>query len=540
MASDPVSDLRGAVGQAATELRGDGAVDLPALERPPRPDFGDYSTNAAMLLAPALGESPRAIAERLGDVLDDRLGEAVEKVEIAGPGFLNLFMADAWYLGALAGLIAAGERYGEGRPETAERVNVEFVSANPTGPLTVASGRHAAYGDSLCRILELAGHEVEREYYVNDHGTQVQRFGQSIQARARGEEPPEDGYRGDYVTELAERIPGAAGTDPGELAIRGVELMVASVRETLERFRVRMDTFTFEHELHESGEVESALESLEQVFSSEGAEWLRTTAYGDDKDRVLRRSNGELTYFATDIAYHRHKRDRGYDRVIDVLGPDHHGYFRRLYAAWQSLGGEPERFEILTMQLVNLTEGGQRMQMSKRAGALATLDDLLDDIGVDPARWFLLQRSHDTPLDLDLELARRETQDNPVYYVQYAHARIASILRKAGTERVEAALATDLASSSEQLHPSARSLVKRLLEFPGEVEEAAERRAPHRLTTYLHEAAQEFSAFYRDVRVVGAAEEGGDENVRLAICCMTKRVLARGLGLLGVSAPEEM
>jgi arginyl-tRNA synthetase len=540
MASDPVSELRGAVGEAAAELNGGRGMDLPALERPPRPDFGDYSTNAAMLLAPALGESPRAIAERLGAALGDRLGSAVDRVEIAGPGFLNLFMADAWYLAALAGLLAAGERYGGGRPETVERVNVEFVSANPTGPLTVASGRHAAYGDSLSRILEKAGHEVEREYYVNDHGSQVRRFGESIGARARGEEPPEDGYLGDYVVELAERIPGAAEADPDELARRGVELMIESVRATLERFGVHIDRFTFERELEESGAVELTLERLDQVYPSEGALWLRTTAFGDDKDRVLRRSSGELTYFARDIAYHEHKRARGYDRVIDVLGPDHHGYVRRMQAAWQALGGEPERFEILIMQLVNLTEAGERVQMSKRAGALVTLGDLVDDIGVDAARWFLLQRSHDTPLDLDLELARRHTQDNPVYYVQYAHARIASILRKAGEARVRAALEADLAASSEQLHPSARSLVKRLLEFPREVGEAAERRAPHRLTTYLHETAQEFSAFYRDVRVVGAAEEGGDEEVRLAICSMTKRVLASGLDLLGVTAPEEM
>jgi arginyl-tRNA synthetase len=540
MASDPVSELRGAVGEAAAELNGGMGMDLPALERPPRPDFGDYSTNAAMLLAPALGESPRAIAERLGAALGDRLGGAVDKVEIAGPGFLNLFMADAWYLAALTGLLAAGERYGEGTPETVERVNVEFVSANPTGPLTVASGRHAAYGDSLSRILEKAGHEVDREYYVNDHGSQVRRFGESIGARASGEEPPEDGYLGDYVAELAERIPGAAEADPDELARRGVELMIESVRATLEGFGVHIDRFTFEHELHETGAVERTLERLEQVYPSEGALWLRTTAFGDDKDRVLRRSSGELTYFATDIAYHEHKRERGYDRVIDVLGPDHHGYVRRLEAAWRALGGNPERFEILIMQLVNLTEAGQRVQMSKRAGALVTLDDLVEDIGVDAARWFLLQRSHDTPLDLDLELARRHTQDNPVYYVQYAHARIASILRKAGDARVRAAFDADLAGSSEQLHPSARALVKRLLEFPREVGEAAERRAPHRLTTYLHETAQEFSAFYRDVRVVGAAEEGGDEDVRLAICSMTKRVLASGLDLLGVTAPEEM
>jgi arginyl-tRNA synthetase len=538
--SDPVGELRDAVAAAAADLRGDGSVQLPTLERPPRPDFGDYSTNAAMMLAPALGEQPRATAERLGGVLDRKLGEAVDKVEVAGPGFLNLFMTDTWYLGALAGLLAAGERFGEGRPEVAERVNVEFVSANPTGPLHVASGRHAAYGDSLSRILQLAGHEVEREYYVNDRGTQALRFGESIGARARGEEPPEGGYHGQYVLELAERIDGAAEADVEDLADRGVDLMLESARATLERFRVHMDRFTRESATHADDAVHRILGRLEQVYPSEGATWLRTTAFGDDKDRVLVRSSGELSYFASDIAYHDDKLARAYDRVIDVLGADHHGYVRRIHAAWQALGGDPDRFEILIMQLVNLTEGGKRVQMSKREGTLVLLDELIDDIGVDAARYFLLQRSHDTTLDLDLDLARRNTQDNPVYYVQYAHARIASILRKAGDERVTAALAADLAASREQLHPSARSLVKRLLEFPGEVQEAAGRRAPHRLTTYVHEIAQEFSAFYRDVRVVGAAEEGGDEDVRLAISVMTKRVIARALDLLGVSAPEEM
>jgi arginyl-tRNA synthetase len=538
--SDPVSELRDAVGAAAGELRGDGQVPTPALERPPRPDFGDYSTNAAMMLAPALGEAPRATAERLGQALGERLAEAVERVEVAGPGFLNLFMTDAWYLGALAGLLASGDRYGAGSPETPERVNVEFVSANPTGPLHVAHGRHAAYGDSLCRILELAGHEVEREYYVNDHGTQVGLFAESIRARARAEEPPEDGYQGDYIAELAGRIDGAADVELDDLAKRGVALMLEGINGTLERFGVHMDRFASERELYESRAVERTLAGLDHVYPSEGATWLRTSAFGDDKDRVLKRSSGELTYFAPDIAYHAGKLARGYDRAIDVWGADHHGYVRRLSAAWQAIGGDPERLELLIMQLVNLTESGRRVQMSKRAGTLVALDDLIDDIGVDAARFFLLQRSHNIALDLDLALARSETQDNPVYYVQYAHARIASILRKAGEERLAAALAADIAGSSERLHPSARALVKRLLEFPGEVQEAADRRAPHRMTTYVHETAQEFSAFYRDVRVVGAADEGGDEDVRIALSVMTKRVIARGLELLGVSAPDEM
>ena len=541
--SDPVRDLLGAVGQSAVELRGDGMAELPGLERPPKPDFGDYSTNAAMLLAPQLGQPPRAIAERLGDVLRTRLGDSVEKLEIAGPGFLNLFMADRWYLQALAGLVSAGDAYGSGSRAPGERINVEFVSGNPTGPLTVAHGRHAAYGDALCRIVEFAGFELEREYYVNDHGSQVLRFGESIRARARGQEPPEDGYQGDYVRDLAERIEGAAEADPAELAARGVELMLEGVRTTLGRFRVRVDRFFSERSLHEQDAYERALATLEErgyVYRHEGAVWLRTSALGDDKDRVLRRSSGELTYFASDIAYHSDKLERGYDRVVDVWGADHHGYVGRMRAAWLALGGDPDRLELLIMQLVTLSEGGRRVRMSRREGEFVTIDELLDDIGVDAARWFLLQRSHDTPIDVDLELARRQSQENPVYYVQYAHARIASILRKAGEERVRAALAADLAGSDETLHPSARSLLKRLLEFPAEIDEAAARRAPHRLTTYVHETAQEFSAFYRDCRVLGAAEEGGDEDVRLAACVMTRRVIARGLELLGVEAPEEM
>ena len=435
----------------------------------------------------------------------------------------------------------AGEAFGRG--DAGEHVNVEFVSANPTGPVTVASARHAAYGDSLSRVLERAGNQVEREYYINDTGTQVRLFGESIRARARGEKPPEEGYLGDYVTELAGRIEGAAEGDPDELARRGIELLLEGVRAALGRFRVNMDEYFSERSLHESGAIEDALRRLDEqgdLYEHEDALWLRTTAYGDDKDRVLRRSTGDYTYFAADIAYHMHKLGREYDRALDVWGADHHGYIDRLRAAWQALGGDPDRFEIVIMQLVNLSEAGERVKMSKRAGAIATLDDLLDDIGVDAARWFLVSRSNDTTLDLDLELARKQSQDNPVYYVQYAHARIASILRKAGDGRVEAALAADLLASPERFHPSARALVKKLLELPAEVRDAAERRAPHRLTTYATETAQDFSAFYRDCRVVGAAEEGGDEDVRIVICVLAKRVLAQSLDLLGVEAPESM
>ena len=537
--SDPVATLRSALADAAAELRGDdgGVSELPRLERPPKPDFGDYSTNAAMLLAPALGEAPRAVAERLGGIVEERLRESVARVDVAGPGFLNLFMSDAWCRDALMHMLAAGDAYGSGVVERPERILVEFVSANPTGPITVASGRHAAYGDALARLLEFAGHTVEREYYVNDAGTQIELFGESIRARARGEEPPEDGYKGEYVATLAGRIPDAASLPSDELARRGVELLLEDVRATLERFQVRFDRFFSESSLHERGVIDKAIALLEErghVYPSEGAVWLRTTTFGDDKDRVLRRSTGEFTYFASDIAYHEDKLERGYDRAINVLGADHHGYVGRVRAAWEALRGDPAAIEFPIMQLVNLTERGERVQMSKREGEFVTLDDLLDDIGVDTARFFLLQRSHDTTLDLDLALAREQSQENPVFYVQYAHARIASIFRQlGGSEAATVALGGDAAP---ELHPSERVLIKRLLEWPGEVALSAERRQPHRLTTFTHDTAQDFSAFYRDCKVVGSDSEA----FRIALCMATKRVLASGLDLLGVSAPEQM
>ncbi|HEX2162001.1 MAG TPA: arginine--tRNA ligase [Thermoleophilaceae bacterium] len=540
--TDPVKDLSEAVIAAAESLGGEPAK-APTLERPPQADLGDYSTNAAMMLAGALKQPPRAIAERLGEALEGALGDGVERVEVAGPGFLNLFMADDWLKSAAAAALGDGDEFGRSVVEAPERVNLEFVSANPTGPITVAAGRHAAYGDSLARVLELAGSEVDREYYVNDYGGQVQRFGASIRARALGEAPPEDGYQGEYVKEVAAGIEGAGELDVEELAKRGVAIMLEGVEATLRRFRVEMDRFSSERELQEGGAVEAAIERLREqghVYESEGATWLRSTEFGDDKDRVLRRSNGEKTYFAADIAYHEDKRGRGYDHVVDVLGADHHGYLGRMRAAWQALGGDPQRLEQVTMQLVNLLEDGQRAQMSKRGGQFVTLDELVDDIGVDATRWFLVQRSPDTALDLDLDLARQRSQDNPVYYAQYAHARIASILRRAAEGQVAAAVAGDLAVSREVLHPSARDLVKKLLELPEEVRIAADRRAPHRMAVYVTEVAQSFSAFYRDCKVIGAAEEGGDEDLRLALCELTRRVIARSLDLLGVEAPDEM
>jgi arginyl-tRNA synthetase len=401
----------------------------------------------------------------------------------------------------------------------------------------VGHARNAAYGDALARLLAFEGHDVTREFYVNDYGSQIRRLGESIQAQARGEEVPEDGYRGDYVADLARQIEGAAELDAEELAVRGVELMLDRMCESLKRFRVEHDVWFSERTLHtarppDPDPVRHAFAVLEQqgrVYRSDGALWLRTSEFGDDKDRVLERSSGDHTYFASDIAYHQNKLERGFDRLIDVWGADHHGYVSRQKAAFEALGGDPDRLELLIMQFVQLA-GGQ--SMSKRAGEFVTLDDLVAEIGVDAARWFLLARSHDTKIELDLDLAREESAENPVYYVQYAHARIASILRKAGGD-----VAPEVRPVA--LEDAERALIKKLLAWPGEAHEAAERRAPHRVATYALELAREFTAFYEACPVLKAP----DENVRalrLALSLGTQRTLARALDLLGVEAPASM
>jgi arginyl-tRNA synthetase len=554
--------LRETVLALASELAGGereprGSIGL---ERPPKADFGDYSTNAALLLAPAAGAPPRELAQRLGEMLGEQLGGQLERFEVAGPGFLNLFLSDGWCRAALAATIAAGERFGRGEAATPERVLVEFVSANPTGPMHVGHARNAAYGDALARVLAFHGHSVEREFYVNDAGSQVRKLGESIGALARGEQVPEDGYRGEYVPALVAEVQEALGVqdagsvDPGELGAAAVHAMVGRMQRSLAGFRVRsFDRWAYESALHAPREdlrdaagaavspVEHALALLERsghTYRHEGALWLRTTDFGDDKDRVLVRSSGEHTYFASDIAYHQDKRERGFDRQIDIWGADHHGYVARMSGAYEALGGDPTHLEMLIMQLVHLLRRGERAQMSKRAGEFVTLDDLVEEIGVDAARWYLLSRSHDTTIDLDLDLAREQSSENPVYYVQYAHARIASVLAKAGEQRVSQAL-EECAEADVALDPTERALVKELLAFPGEVRAAAERRAPHRIAAYALLLAQTFTAFYRDCRVVGAGA-AALESQRLALSVAAMRALATALDLLGVGAPSQM
>jgi arginyl-tRNA synthetase len=547
---DPVSELRAALANAANSLRDGGAESTasPRLERPKRADQGDYATNAAMLLAPTLGSAPREVAERLGQALTHALGDTLRSYEVAGPGFLNLVLSDAWHSSALRHVLDAGQSFGSGGAADPERILLEFVSANPTAVLVAASGRHAAYGDSLARILLHRGHAVSREYYFNDAGSQIHRLGLSVRARALGQAPPEDGYQGEYVADLSTQIEGAAdeSVDVDVVAGRAVAILLEQIKTTLIRYGVKFDTFFSERTLHDGSPsaLERAIEQVKDaghVYEHDGAVWLRTTTFGDDKDRVLTRSDGEPTYFAADVAYMANKRDRGFQRQLLPVGADHHGYVARLKAAFEALGNDPDLLEPLIIQFVHLVEGDARAAMSKRRGDFVTLDALLDEIGVDATRFFMLQSSHDRTLDLNLDLARSSSAENPVYYIQYAHARTASMLVRLGDERVAAAVAADAdwAVPNADLHPSERELIKQLLALPEEIAEAADRRAPHRIAAYALELAQVFSAFYRDCKVVGAEPQEA-ESFRIALCVASRTQLALVLDLLGVSAPDSM
>jgi arginyl-tRNA synthetase len=485
------------------------------LERPNDPAHGDLASNVALRLAPARRRSPRELAAELAD---GAVGvDWVERAEVAGPGFLNLWLAPGWYGDALAELLAAGAAYGEGWAQARERIQVEMVSANPTGPIPVSAARNGAYGDSVARLFEFAGNEVEREYYYNDAGLQVERFRASVEARRRGEEPPAEGYHGDYVKELAQ-IPG----DP-------VPPMLEQIRRTLERFRIHYDSWALQSELEKR-----LPEFLPRVdtYEKDGAVWARSSAYGDDDDRVIVRSpdqGGTPTYRAADIVYLADKLERGFDRAIYVLGTDHHGT-RNWYAAIaRMLGYDPARVEVLLYQLVHLTRGSEIAKVSKRRGELVTLDELMDEVGVDAARWYLVSRGPDQTIEIDVDLAAEKTQKNPVYYVQYAHARIAGILRNAGQAEVGSEPPAALAEEE-------KSLIKRLTEFPGVVAEATERRGPHAIPTYAIRVADDFHRFYQEHRVLGSDAQA----FRLGLCRATQDVVARCLDLIGVEAPERM
>jgi arginyl-tRNA synthetase len=486
------------------------------LERPSDTAYGDYATNLALRLAPERKRPPRELAAELAAGAAEL--PAVERAEAAGPGFVNLWLAASWFGEALAEILAAGKDYGGGFAHRRERVQVEMVSANPTGPIVVSAARNGAYGDSVARLLEFAGHEVEREYYYNDAGTQVERFRASVEAVRRGDEPPENGYHGDYVRELA-----AGDGDP-------VEPMLEEIRATLARFRIHFDGWALQSELETRvGELLARLPTYER----DGAVWVRSSEFGDEQDRVLIRSperGGLPTYRAADVAYLVDKLERGFDRAIYVLGADHHGT-RNWYAAIaRMLGYDPERVEVLLYQFVHLARGGERTPMAKRSGDIVPLDNFLDEIGVDAARWYLVSRGPDQAIEIDVDLAAERTQKNPVYYVQYAHARIAGVLRNAGDATVSAARPGPLAEEE-------RELVKRLTEFPGLVAEATDRRGPHAVPAYAIRLADDFHRFYHHHRVLGS---GDAEAFRLGLCRATQAVVARSLELIGVEAPDRM
>jgi arginyl-tRNA synthetase len=487
------------------------------LERPSNPEHGDFATNAALQLAPDRKRPPREIAEELAAQASGL--ELVERAEVAGPGFVNIWLAPAWYSEALAEILEAGEGFGGGFADPVERVQVEMVSANPTGPITVAAARNGAYGDSVARVLAHAGHTVEREYYYNDAGAQMERFRASVEAVRRGEAPPEDGYQGAYIADLA-----ALEDDP-------VPRMLEQIEQNLERFRIHFDSWALQSAL--AKRLPDLLPRLD-TYEKDGAVWARASAYGDEDDRVLIRSSeqgGEPTYRAADVVYLVDKLERGFDRAIYVLGADHHGTRQWYGAVARMLGYDPERVEVLLYQMVHLSEGGQQKKVSKRRGDVVFLDELIDEIGVDAARWYLVNRGPDQTIEIDVDLAAEKTQKNPVYYVQYAHARIAGIQRNAPE-----GASNSLLQSPEQLAREEKDLIKRLAEFPDVVAEAVFRRGPHALPNYAIRVADDFHRFYHEHRVL----ESEAEAFRLALVRATQTVIALSLDLVGVEAPERM
>jgi len=532
---------------AASFARGEISGEVPAvitLERPKNRDHGDYATSIALQLAKAAGKNPREIATILQAAIASIAG--VVKVDIAGPGFINITLDRASQAELVRTIITAGSKYGRGSALQGVKINLEFISANPTGPLHLGHTRWAAVGDALGRVLSAAGADVTREFYINDRGRQMDLFGQSVQAAAQGNPIPEDGYQGQYIADLAKEVvaanPGITSAQDFREAAYKVQL--AQQQGVLAGFHTSFDVWFSERSLHESGAVEHGVDKLRSqghVFEVDGAVWLRTTDFGDDKDRVIIKADGELTYFASDTAYYINKRERGFDICIYMLGADHHGYIQRLKATAACAGDNPEyNIDVLIGQLVKIMEGGQEVKLSKRAGTIITLEELVEKVGVDAARYTLIRYPVDTPMVMDIDVLRRNTNENPVYYVQYAHARIAAVLRNTA----ELGIKSDLASydPSQLTHDRENELLGALSDFPRIVASAAEFREPHRVARYLEELAGVYHGFYADCRVLPLGDEAiaPIHSARAALCAATMQVLANGLDLLGVSAPERM
>ncbi|MBN4927851.1 arginine--tRNA ligase [Hoyosella rhizosphaerae] len=521
--------------------------DLVVVERPRNPEHGDYATNVALQVAKRAGTTPRELASWLATAIAE--ADEIASAEIAGPGFLNIRLAAAAQGQIVQKVLEAGVNYGRGDSLAGVKINLEFVSANPTGPIHLGGTRWAAAGDSLGRAFEAQGAEVTREYYFNDHGAQIDRFARSLEAAAFGQPVPEDGYAGEYINEIAGRIvaetPGIADLPEDErheaFRAAGVDMMFSHIKRTLHEFGTDFDVYFHENSLFEDGAVDAAVSDLKEngnLYFDDGAWWLRSSDYGDDKDRVVIKSDGNAAYIAGDIAYLRNKHDRGFDLCVYMLGADHHGYIARLKAAAAALGYDPNTVEVLIGQMVSLVRDGKPLRMSKRAGTVITLDDLVDAIGVDAARYALTRSSFDNTLDIDLELWASASNENPVYYVQYAHARLCSIGRNARDLGVTA----DNPSLELLTHQREGDLIRTLGEFPNVLDAAAKLREPHRIARYLEDLAGVYHRFYDQCRVLpqGDEEPAALHTARLALCDATRQVLSNGLALLGVTAPERM
>ena len=517
------------------------------VERPRNPEHGDYATNLALQVGKKAGANPREFAGWLVAALAD--ADAIAAAEVAGPGFVNLRIETAAQGVMVANIVAAGADYGRSGLLDGQNVNLEFVSANPTGPIHIGGTRWAAVGDALGRLLTTQGATVVREYYFNDHGAQIDRFVNSLIAAAKGEPAPEDGYAGAYISDVAAQVlakaPDAMSLPDVEqheiFRAVGVDLMFGQIKSSLHEFGTDFDVYTHEDSMHSSGRVDQAIAKLREtgaIYEKDGATWLRTTEFGDDKDRVVIKSDGQPAYIAGDLAYYLDKRQRGFDLCIYMLGADHHGYIARLKAAAAALGDDPDTVEVLIGQLVNLVRDGQPVRMSKRAGTVITMDDLVESIGVDAARYALIRSSVDSPIDIDLALWSSASAENPVYYVQYAHARLCALARSAA----ELGLTPDLAHLEQLSHDKEGTLMRSLGEFPRVLQSAAALREPHRVSRYLEDLAGDYHRFYDSCRVLPQGDEPASDlhRARLALCAATRQVIANGLAILGVSAPERM